>query len=592
MTVTSWTAASGPWTSAANWSTGVPGPGDTAVFDDFVAAAGLAPGATAPTDGSGETVSGAGVAGTVIVADPLTFAGTVADSVGIIRPGATTLDGTAKADQTPHVVLGGPGAAWSSSTGLVLTAGTALDVDDGAVLSAGAAGVTLQAGARLSLSAATLSGPVVLAGGTLSAFGDAVVGGAVGISGSGTLLAGNGNGQRFVLAGPVSGGALVVGDIVPAPPGDAFAGAFETGFGTLALAGADTLPAGISVLFGETLELASAGAAGGGAITLQAGAGLVVDAGAVVAQPITVTGLPPGVFTASATDVTNTDSSLLVLESSSGTLISGPNAALFNPVQLTFINGAGRSTVIGGNGDDAGGGLVLGGTGSVTVFGGRNDVTGGSAGHNLMVSTVGDPSLVGPFGSVTGSTFIGGGVGDLLVGNSGGDLLVAGAGNETLTSAGETRGSYGIGTGAMIYGGTGADVLVAGGLSDTEVAGSGAATMFGGAGLTLLDAGSGADVIVTGTGGAFVQGGSGQATIQAGLGANTLVFLNGQGGGTDVVDGFKVGTDRLSLRGFGGGVQAGVTGSQAVGGSTVLTLADNTRITLTGVASLGGASFA
>ena len=112
--------------------------------------------------------------------------------------------------------------------------------------------------------------------------------------------------------------------------------------------------------------------------------------------------------------------------------------------------------------------------------------------------------------------------------------------------------------------------------------------MFGGAGLSLLDAGSGADLIVTGAGGGFVQGGAGSATIQAGLGANTLVFLNGDGGGTDVVKGFKAGTDRLSLRGFGG---SGLAGSQVVGGSTVLTLTDNTRITLDGVPSLGGASF-
>ena len=187
--VTGWTAASGTWTSAGSWSAGVPGAGDTAVFDDFVAAAGIAPGATTPTDGSGETVSGAGVAGTVIVADPLTFAGTVADGVGIIRASATASDGTAKADLSPAVVLAGGGAVWSSSTGLVLAAGTALDVEDGAALSAGAAGVTLQTGARLALSGATLSGPVVLAGGTLSASGDQFVGGALLVSWSCSVLA-------------------------------------------------------------------------------------------------------------------------------------------------------------------------------------------------------------------------------------------------------------------------------------------------------------------------------------------------------------------------------------------------------------------
>ncbi|MGI3778646.1 MAG: beta strand repeat-containing protein [Janthinobacterium lividum] len=600
MTVSSWTTASGVWTSAANWSAGVPGPGDTAVFDDVATAAAVAPGAFGYVDGTAETVTGAGVAGTVIVADPASLFGTITDSVGIIRGVATTSAGLAKANQSPRVVLAGPGAFWSSGTGMVLAANTALDVQDGAVLSVGTAGVTLQDGATLNLAGAqmgstelpgALSGPVVLAGGLLVGSGNETVAGAILVSGFGTLAASNFYTDRFVLSGPVSGGALTVGDIEPAPAGDAFENAYEKSSGTLVLAGSDTLASGISVLVGETLELAARDAAGGAAITLQAGAGLAVDAGAVVSGAITVTGLPPGFFRSQATTITNTDASLLVLESSSGTVVTGPNSVLVNEVRLTFLNGAGRSTVIGGSGDDAGGGLILGGTGSVTVFGGRNEVVGGTAGHNLMVSTVGDPTLAQTYGGTIGQSLFGGGTGDLLVGDSGGDLLVAGAGNETLTGAGETRASYGLGTGTMIFGAAGADLLVAGGLADTVVAGSGPTTMFGGSGPGLLDAGSGADLVVTGTGNAYVQAGTGAATVQAALGANTLVFLNGHGGGTELVEGFKVGQDMLSLRGFGGGPQSGVASSQALGGSTVLTLADSTRITLDGVASLGGASF-
>ena len=90
-----------------------------------------------------------------------------------------------------------------------------------------------------------------------------------------------------------------------------------------------------------------------------------------------------------------------------------------------------------------------------------------------------------------------------------------------------------------------------------------------------------------------MQGGSGTATIYAGQGSNTLVFLNGKGGGTELVSGFKVGTDRIALRGFAGsGTQAGLASSQVVGGSTLITLADNTRITLAGVTDLAGTSFA
>ncbi len=159
--------------------------------------------------------AGADAANTAIVADPLTFAGMVADAVGIIQPDAAASDGATKADQSPAAVLGSTGAAWSSSTGPILASGTVLDVEDGTAL-LGAGAVTLQSGARLAPSGSVLSGPAVLQGGTLSAFGNQVLDSVGPVSGDGTVAAGNGNRQRLVLAGPVSGGALVAGDIVPA----------------------------------------------------------------------------------------------------------------------------------------------------------------------------------------------------------------------------------------------------------------------------------------------------------------------------------------------------------------------------------------
>ena len=608
MAVTDWIAASGPWTSAANWSAGVPGAADTAAFDDFLGAATFATGATTAEAGSGETISGAGVAGTLVVSDPVTFMGTIADAVGVIQQTATAYGGAAKPDPVPAVVLTGAGAAWSSSTGLVLGAGASLDVENGASLSVGTAALTLEAGARLALSGATLSGPVNLEGGILAASntlanGAQTLGGAVQISGSGTILASQvynyndpyaAQPPSLVLSGPVSGGALSVGGSTPVAPGNPGAGsaAVSSAVGTLVLSGADTLPAGIGVFEGEALELASAGTAGGGPIAVQAGAALIVDAGAAVAKPITTVNLP---ITSGGSDaiVINANASLLIFESNSTTASAGDYGYLVNMTTLQFINGAGRSTVIGSNSDAAGSGIIDGGTGSVTVFGGRNQVMGGTAGDNVLVSTVGDPSVAEPFvASRIGQQLMGGGAGDLLVGDSGGDQLIAGAGNETLTSAGETEGSYGFGTGALIFGAGGADVLAGGALNDTIVAGGGAATIYGGPGSNILDAGSGADVIVTGGRGDYVQGGSGASTVYAALGADTFVFLNGAGGGTDLVEGFKVGIDRLALRGFaGGGTQAGITSTQVAGGSTILTLADNTRITLAGVASLGGASF-
>ena len=280
--------------------------------------------------------------------------------------------------------------------------------------------------------------------------------------------------------------------------------------------------------------------------------------------------------------VRNTDAALLLFESASFTNTSAYNetggvygATTVNASASLFDNGAGRSTVVGGNNAIAGSGTVYGGTGSVTVFGGRNVVFGGNAGGNLIVSTVGD-------------TMVGGGSGDLLVGNGSGDLIVAGAGNETLSSAGETGG-----TGALLYGSSGADLIAAGAFFDTIVAGSGATTISGGsADPNVIYAGSGTDVIVTGGRGDFVQAGTGNASIFTAQGANVVTFVNGGAGGSDVISSFKVGTDQIALRGYAGsGTMAGITSSQVTGGSTVLTLADNTRITLQGVTNLGASSF-
>lgn len=211
--------------------------------------------------GAGETVAGAGVAGTLSVSDPVTFLGTITDAVGIIEQTATSYSGVTKADPLPQVVLSGAAASWTSGDGLVLGTGTTLDMLAGASLSVGASGLTIEANAQVSLSDAALSGPVVLAGGTLSAVG--TLDSSVLVSGTGTLIADGSTQDPLVLTGAVSGDGLVVGEVVPLPAGSQFAGLYSGSFGTLVLSGTNSLPSGISVLYGETLELASAGASGG-----------------------------------------------------------------------------------------------------------------------------------------------------------------------------------------------------------------------------------------------------------------------------------------------------------------------------------------
>jgi len=94
-------------------------------------------------------------------------------------------------------------------------------------------------------------------------------------------------------------------------------------------------------------------------------------------------------------------------------------------------------------------------------------------------------------------------------------------------------GGGGSGGGNIYVGDTAADVIAAGPGSDTVVAG---------AGNTAIFAGSGTDVIFAG---------SGAATMVAGSGPDVFAFVNGQAGGSDLISGFKPGTDQIVLIGYG-----------------------------------------
>lgn len=210
-----------------------------------------------------------------------------------------------------------------------------------------------------------------------------------------------------------------------------------------------------------------------------------------------------------------------------------------NANALTFVNGTASSTVYGGFGSS--------GVGAATVYGGEGGgiFQGGKGGGNL---------LIGQRGTVT---LFGGGDGDTLYAESAGtNLLVAGVGNETLIGAADSGGSY-------YFGGKAAD-------------GRGANT--------LVNAGNRNDTVIAGTG---------NLTVNGGLGADLLVFASGQAGGTVVMNDFRAGEgDRVLLARYGDG-EAGraLAGAQQQGGSLVVTLSDNTRITFTGLGGVDAGAF-
>jgi hypothetical protein len=351
---------------------------------------------------------------------------------------------------------------------------------------------------------------------------------------------------RITVTGGTGGGAFfgggVGGNIITA--GD--------GASTLAGAGpGDVLTAGATG--GDMLV------AGPGAETLDGGAASDADA----------------LFGGSGPDAITTGAGADTVTAGTGAdtvLAHGPTLAFGSAAALTFANGAGASSVVAGSGQST----VYGGTGRIAFYGARGGgaVFGGSAGFNFLYT------------GAQATTLAGGGSGDVLVSTgTGGNTLLAGPGNQTLTGAASS--------GNDAYFGNSGNVLIAAGTgSDTVVAGSGAQAIYGGAsGATAVFAGSGQDTVVLGGAAAFVLCGQGHATVDGGSGPDIYGFANGAGG-TEVIDNFRTGTDVLQLLGYTAGTAAtAVAGQVDAGGNTTVTLTDNTRITLLGVASIGGASF-
>ena len=196
---------------------------------------------------------------------------------------------------------------------------------------------------------------------------------------------------------------------------------------------------------------------------------------------------------------------------------------------------------------------IVGGTGSDTLFA-------GPAGGVFFAGTGGNSTLVGASGA---TTLVGGGSGDQLFAvytagqgptTPGSSYLVAGSGNETLVADYDSRG-------VQLFAGNNATI-----------------NFFNVKGNTVFYTGPGADTIYAGTGNATVNAFPGSLP-------EVFSFINGKAGGNDQYNGFSSG-DQLQLVGYGSGAQAAALASATVtGGNTVITLSDNTKITLTGYTS-------
>ncbi len=324
---------------------------------------------------------------------------------------------------------------------------------------------------------------------------------------------------------------------------------------------------------------------------------------------------------AAMTQTISTSSEATVLTAQPGcnelVMASGP---------LFFDGGASASTVFGG----AGNLVVTGGLGRVTAFGASGSATliGGAQGNDVLVAGSGNTVIVGTeddtlvAGSGNAALYAGGGDNFLyggsatsqvtLAGGAGSNVYIAGIGQTTIftgSGADTIWASPGPSANAVIIGGSGQDLLIGGsgtdaffggplGSTSTIIGGSGAATIVGGggnatifvaAGPDCIEAGQGNNVVVMAADAAAntVVFGAGNTTVWNQGGPNTFVLMAGQGGGQDMIVGFRPGEDHLTLVGYGGSTATQAVASQTGSGLGVtFQLNDGTSVTLAGIASL------
>lgn len=323
---------------------------------------------------------------------------------------------------------------------------------------------------------------------------------------------------------------------------------------------------------------------------------------------------------------------------------SGTNESIVSAGgNFTFYSQAGESgTLIGAGGNTLftgptsnGGSWTIdltGSTGANTIVGGSDslNVQDGTGQTNVMylgsgadsIGVFGTDTLVGQSGNDT--VWLNSG-GNLVFGGSGTTVLVdqpsvsgstdtsstfvGGSGNSTIFAMGGSTGTYDIGSGSMVVVGTsGSDPTIGGAYNAAHPSASAVVFAMGGsnvtfnsgtdgnilvaasANATLNASGSdGANVLFNEASAATLMGGSyynyfiagaGNATMAGGSGPNFFQFFSTSDGGSNLITGWNNANDQIDLNGY-------TSYNETVsGGSTVITLSDNTKITVQNVTNL------
>ncbi len=206
---------------------------------------------------------------------------------------------------------------------------------------------------------------------------------------------------------------------------------------------------------------------------------------------------------------------------------------------------------------------IAGGAAGVVAFGANNGSLSYSGGAG-QATVIGGSATVSILGGVGGGLFGGGG--------GGGNSIQSGAGQVTVFGSAASD--------AIVLDNAAANVVVAGsGAEQVQAARS--------TGNNALYAGSGSDTLTGGLGDDALYAGRGNATLTGGGGNNYFGVINGQAGGQVLITDWHNATDLLGLIGYGASaIATAAAQEQQVNGSTVVRLADNTRITFSGVTNV------
>ncbi len=212
-----------------------------------------------------------------------------------------------------------------------------------------------------------------------------------------------------------------------------------------------------------------------------------------------------------------------------------------NNLANELVGNTGNDTIQGNDGDD----ILDGGDGNDQLFGGNNDdqlfggigndILQGDNGNDLLNGDLGNDTLKGLAGDDildggVGSDSLLGGIGnDILIGDVGDDILNAEAGNDLVFGDDGNDRLYGGDGFDELNGGIGKDFLYGGNNNDTLFGNNDNDTLYGEAGDDILNGGQGSDVLLGGL--------------------NNDIFVIAVGNGSDIVQDFQDGFDKMGLSG-------------------------------------------